>query len=106
MIYLFTEKFSFLISFASAMKRYANCLCPFIKHRLIRTTTARYIIYLLSTACDGIVRVSVYAFRHDDVLCHLHTHNRAFPLFNTLYIVEGTVTHNRAHTNKYKVSVR
>jgi hypothetical protein len=29
--------------------------------------------------CDGIVRVTAYAFRHDGVLRHLHTHNRAFP---------------------------
>ncbi len=58
------------------------------------------------TQCDGIVRVAAYAFRHDGVLCHLHTHNRAFPLLNTLYIVEETVTHDRAHTKRYKVSVR
>jgi hypothetical protein len=30
--------------------------------------------------CDGIVRVAAYAFRHDGVLCHPHTHNRVFPL--------------------------
>jgi hypothetical protein len=73
MIYLFTEKFSLLMSFASAMKRYANCLCPFIKDRLIHPTTARYIIYLLSTACDGIVRVSAYAFRYDGVVSSAHS---------------------------------
>ena len=39
------------------------------------------------------VRVTAYAFRHDGVLCHLHTHNRAFPLLDIVYI--GVVTHER-----------
>ncbi len=58
------------------------------------------------TNCDGIVRVAAYAFRHDGVLCHLHTHNRAFPLLNTLYIVEGAVTHDITRTTRERVSDR
>lgn len=34
-----------------------------------------------------------YAFGRDDVLCHLHAHNRVFPLLDTVYIV--VVTHER-----------
>ncbi len=45
-----------------------------------------------NACCDGIVRVTAYAFRHDGVLCHLHSHNRAFSLLQTSYIEEGTVT--------------
>ena len=39
------------------------------------------------------MRVTAYAFRHDSVLCHLHTHNRPFSLLQTSYIREGAVTH-------------
>ncbi len=45
-----------------------------------------------NACCDGIVRVTAYAFRHDGVLCHLHFHNRASSLLQTSYIEEGTVT--------------
>jgi hypothetical protein len=49
--------------------------------------------------CDGIVGVTAYAFRHDDVLCHLHTHNRAFPLLQTPYIVVA-FTHDITRTKR------
>ena len=56
--------------------------------------------------CDGIVRVTPMPFDMmvSCVICTLTT--VPFLLLNTLYIVEGTVTHERAHTKKYKVSVR
>jgi hypothetical protein len=50
--------------------------------------------------CDGIVRVAAYAFRHDGVLCHLHTHKRAFPLLQTSYIEEEAVTHDITKTKR------
>jgi hypothetical protein len=56
--------------------------------------------------CDGIVRVTAYAFRHDGVLCRLHTHNRAFSLLQTSYIEEGTVTHDITRAKRERVSAR
>ncbi len=58
------------------------------------------------TDCDGIVRVAAYAFRHDGVLCHLHTHNRAFHLLQTSYIEEGAVTYDTTRTKTERVSDR
>ncbi len=43
--------------------------------------------------CDGIVGVAAYAFRHDGVLCHLHTHNRAF-----LFIQHALYSGRNGHT--------
>ncbi len=48
--------------------------------------------------CDGIVRVAAYAFRHDCVLCHLYTHNRAFPFIkHALYSGRNGHTRESAH---------
>ncbi len=41
---------------------------------------------------------------HDDVLCHLHTHNRVFLLLNTAYIGEEVATY--VTTQREKVSAR
>ncbi len=49
--------------------------------------------------------MTAYAFRHDGVFCHLHTHNRAFPLLQTSYIAEGTVTHDITRTKRERGSV-
>ena len=46
-----------------------------------------------------------YAFRHDGVVCHLHTHNRAFSLLQASHITEGTATYDITRT-KRKVSAR
>jgi hypothetical protein len=55
--------------------------------------------------CDGIMRVTAYAFRYDGVLYHLHTHNRAFPLLQTPYIEVGAVTHDITRTKRERGSV-
>jgi hypothetical protein len=65
-----------------------------------------FVVRNCSRMCDGIVRVAAYAFRHDGVLCHLHTHNRPFPLLQTPYIGEGAVTHNITRTKRERVSDR
>jgi hypothetical protein len=44
------------------------------------------------------MRVAAYAFRHDDVLCHLHTYHGAFPLLQTPYVGEGAITHDTTRT--------
>jgi hypothetical protein len=54
--------------------------------------------------CDG--RVADYAFRHDGVLYHLHTHNCAFPLLQTSYIAEGMVTADITRTKRERGSRR
>ena len=53
--------------------------------------------------CDGNVR-GAYVFRHDGVLCHLHTHNRPFSLLCASYIQEGMATHDITRTKGERVS--
>jgi hypothetical protein len=61
-----------------------------------------------------IVTVTAYGFRHDGVLCHLHTHNCVFSLLNATYMDvitqrakrEGQSSVKRSHKWSMKVNNR
>ena len=77
-----------------------------VRFSLLDTRDSRVWDYakIWSIDCDGNVRVSAYAFRHDVVLCHLHTHNRALPWFGLTYT--GVVTHEKTNIGEGQCSVK
>ncbi len=75
-------------------------------HLLLFVSSVSLYLHISVTNCDGIVRVAAYAFRHDGVLCHLHTHSHPFPLLQMSYIEEGVVTHDRTRTKRERINDR